>query len=113
MGFDYGIIGKRIRHAREQKGLTQEQLAEKLEVSNAYISKIERGRTPINLERLSELCVMLEESPEYILSGANNRTKDYLRHEIMSMLEGCSPEKIKLIAQVIRPIVEYKETKDK
>lgn len=108
MGFDYGIIGKRIRQAREGKGLTQEQLAEKLDVSNAYISKIERGRTPINLERLSELCVMLEESPEYILSGANSGTGDYLRNEIIIMLEGCSAEKIKLISQVIKAIVDYK-----
>jgi transcriptional regulator with XRE-family HTH domain len=109
MGFDYGVIGKRIRQARENKGLTQEQLAEKLDVSNAYISKIERGRTPINLDRLSELCVTLEESPEYILSGANNGTRDYLRNEIMVMLEGCSSDKIKLISQVIKPIVDYKE----
>ncbi|MDF2926355.1 MAG: transcriptional regulator [Paenibacillaceae bacterium] len=109
MGFDYGIIGKRIRQARESKGLTQEQLAEKLEVSNAYISKIERGKTPINLDRLSDLCVMLEESPDYILRGANSGTQDYLRNEIIVMLEGCSAEKIKLISQVIKPIVDYKE----
>lgn len=48
MGFDYSVIGKRIRKAREQRGFTQEMLAEQLEVSNAYISKIERGKTPIN-----------------------------------------------------------------
>lgn len=109
MAFDYSVIGKRIRQARESKGLTQEQLAEKLDVSNAYISKIERGRTPINLDRLSELCIMLEETPEYILSGANNGTRDYMRNEIITMLEGCSAEKIRLISQIIKPIVEYKE----
>ncbi|MGN7456105.1 helix-turn-helix domain-containing protein [Paenibacillus pasadenensis] len=109
MAYDYSVIGKRIRRAREEKGLTQEALAEQLDVSNAYISKIERGRTPINLDRLSELCVVLEETPEYLLSGANRSSQDFLRGEIMEMLEGCSPEKIRLISQVIRPIVDFKE----
>lgn len=31
-----------------------------------------------------------------------------MRNEIIEMLEGCSAEKIKLIAQVIKPIVDYK-----
>ncbi|MCM3747119.1 helix-turn-helix domain-containing protein [Paenibacillus pasadenensis] len=109
MAYDYSVIGKRIRKAREDKGLTQEALAERLDVSNAYISKIERGRTPINLDRLSELCVVLEETPEYLLSGANSSAQDFLRNEIMEMLEGCPPEKIRLISKVIRPIIEYKD----
>jgi transcriptional regulator with XRE-family HTH domain len=107
MSFDYELIGNRIKKAREVKGLTQEKLAEQLDVSNAYISKIERGRTPINLDRLSELCAVLEETPEYILSGANSSAKDFLRNEIIEMLDGCSPEKIKLIAQLVRQIVAY------
>jgi transcriptional regulator with XRE-family HTH domain len=109
MSFDYSVIGKRIRRARENKGFTQEQLAESLSVSNVYISKIERGKTPINLDRLSELCMVLEESPEYMLGGTNNAAGDYLRHEIISMLEGCSAEKIKLISKIIKPIVDFHE----
>jgi transcriptional regulator with XRE-family HTH domain len=107
LSFDYKIIGKRIKQAREDKGLTQEKLAESLDVSNAYISKIERGKTPINLERLSAICGVLEESAEYLLNGANSSSRDYLRNEIMEMLEGCSAEKIKLIAAIIKPLVEY------
>ena len=113
MGYDYSLIGKRLKHAREKQGLTQEKLAEQLEVSNAYISKMERGKTPINLHRLSELCLILEESTEYILSGTNSATGDYLRSEIITMLEGCSADKIKLISQVIKPIVDYTEKQQK
>lgn len=109
MSFDYSIIGNRIRRAREDKGITQETLAESMEVSNAYISKIERGRTPVNLENLDKICTVLETSTDYILRGTNTTTEDYMRSEIIDMLEGCSPEKIKLIALVIKPILEYKE----
>lgn len=109
LSFDYRIIGKRIKQAREDKGLTQEGLAEHLDVSNAYISKIERGKTTVNLNTLSTICSILDVSPIYILSGASSSSNDYLRNEITDMLKDCSAEKIKLIADVIKPIIEYKE----
>jgi transcriptional regulator with XRE-family HTH domain len=107
LSFDYGLIGKRIKQAREDKGLTQEKLAESLDVSNAYISKIERGKTDVGLKRLSEISVVLEESMGYLLNGTNSSSGDYLRNEITEMLEGCSPETIKLIASIIKPLVEF------
>jgi transcriptional regulator with XRE-family HTH domain len=111
MGFERSIIGNRIKRSREEVGLTQERFAEKIGVSSAYISKIERGKTPISLDRLSEICKILETEPEYIISGANKESADFLQNEIIDLLHGCSPEKIKLITQVIKPIVEYKEIK--
>jgi transcriptional regulator with XRE-family HTH domain len=113
LSFDYGVIGKRIKQAREEKGLTQEKLAESLEVSNAYISKIERGKTDVGLKRLSEISEVLEESMGYLLSGTNYSSGDYLRNEITEMLEGCSPETIKLIASVIKPLIEYDKKNSK
>jgi len=109
MGFDYSMIGSRIKKARENKGITQEALAESMDVSNAYVSKIERGKTPVNLDNLGKICAVLETSADYILRGANTARDDYMRNEIMTMLEGCPPEKIKLIAQIIKPILDYKE----
>jgi transcriptional regulator with XRE-family HTH domain len=101
------MIGYRIKKARENKGITQEILAESMDVSNAYISKIERGRTPVNLDNLGKICAVLETSTDYILRGTNKISDDYMRNEIIDMLEGCSPEKIKLIALVIKPILDY------
>jgi len=109
VGYDYSIIGNRIRKAREEKGITQEALAESMDVSNAYISKIERGKTTVNLDNLGKICAVLETSTEYILTGAHSAKDNYMRNEIMEMLEGCPPHKIRLIAQVIKPIIEYEE----
>ena len=41
--FDYAALGERIRRARKQKHLTQEQLAEACDLSTAHIGHIERG----------------------------------------------------------------------
>ena len=47
---DYCIIGKRIKKARKNLGLTQENLAEKISVSTNYLSKIDGGHEKPNLE---------------------------------------------------------------
>ena len=43
MALDYTIIGERLKKARLDKNLTQEQLANKSGFSKDYISMIERG----------------------------------------------------------------------
>ena len=43
MALDYNIIGERLKKARIDNNLTQEKLAEKLDVSIAFLSRIERG----------------------------------------------------------------------
>ncbi len=50
MALDYNIIGERLKQARLYKKLTQENLAEKLDVSVAFLSRIERGSSLISLK---------------------------------------------------------------
>lgn len=52
-------IGKRIRVFRHQAGLTQERLAEELEITFQQVQKYERGVTKVNLERLQQLAEVL------------------------------------------------------
>lgn len=108
MSFDYAIIGKRLKKTGEEKGYTQEKLAEFLNVSNAYVSKIERGKTTVNLNTLSNICDFLDISPAFVLTGSISTSRDYLRSEITEMIVGCSPGKVKLIAKIIKPIIDYK-----
>ncbi len=44
MYFDSYITGKRIQQLRKTKGLTQEQFAAKLNISDRHLGKIERGK---------------------------------------------------------------------
>lgn len=81
MAVDFSIIGIRIKDSRKKKGLTQEQLAEKMGVSIAYLSKIETGKIHINLERLSEICSILEVTEGDILNGVSNHSEKYLNSE--------------------------------
>jgi transcriptional regulator with XRE-family HTH domain len=53
-------IGEQARIEREQAKLTQEMLAEKIEVSPQYISDLERGVVGIALPTLKKLCYVQE-----------------------------------------------------
>lgn len=112
MALNYKLMGERLKKARIQKGFTQEQLAEKLKVSIAYISRIETGKTHVNLKRLNELCSVLDTSESYILNGASDNSTTYMSSEFNSILEDCS-SRDKEILYKIATIISEKNNEDK
>ena len=106
MALDYTVIGQRIKQARLAKNLTQEDLAEKIDISVAFLSRVERGNSHINLKRLNQLCRLLDVTEGYVLNGASSNSKNYLDKEFTELFKGCSPEKQKLIYNVAKAIVE-------
>jgi len=52
---DYTFLGKRIREERLRLNLTQEHLAEEINISTAYLGQIERGERHITLDKLIPL----------------------------------------------------------
>ena len=62
-------IGERIKLARENAKLTQEQFAERIEVSPQYVSDLERGVVGASVSTLKRICVMLGISADQILFG--------------------------------------------
>lgn len=104
MATDYNVIGERIKKARKLKGITQEKLAEKLDVSVAFLSRIERGSSQINLKRLGQICEILDVTEGEILNGSTNKSSKYLNSEFSELLKICSPEKQKLIYDIAKVI---------
>ncbi len=62
-------IGKRISERRKLMRLTQEQLAEQMDVSIQMISNLERGVKAIRIDNLIRLSQTLNISTDYILMG--------------------------------------------
>lgn len=106
MAVDYSIIGLRLKKARLNSHLTQQELAEKMNLSVAYISRVERGSSHINLKRLSQFSSILGVSEGYILSGTSDSKDNYLYTEFNEVLQKCSPEKQKLIYNISKMIAE-------
>lgn len=97
---DYNIIGKRIKAKRTAAHLTQEQLAEYLNISVAFLSRVERGSTAINLKRLTQIADILGISPAELLTGSNTNSKEYLKLEFSEVLDKCNSKQQKLIYQI-------------
>ena len=94
MYYDQKESGKRIAALRKQNGLTQEQLAEKLNISTSNMSKIEIGYSGISIDLMIELAFFFKVSFEYILLGDEpdvlfgKREKEEKRNAQMKLLIG-------------------------
>ena len=108
MALDYNLIGQRLKKIRLERNLTQEKLAEKANVSVAFLSRVERGSSHISLNRLTQLCDLLEISAGYILNGSASTSINYLNREFADLLRDCPPEKQKLVYNVIFIVYFFK-----
>lgn len=69
-------IGNFITDKRKSLSLTQQQLADKLNISFQAISKWENGTTYPNIEILSDLATVLDVSVDEILAGSEKNAED-------------------------------------
>ncbi|QEN04746.1 helix-turn-helix domain-containing protein [Thiospirochaeta perfilievii] len=69
-------IGKRIHRLRNNVGLTQELLAEKLNISRQSVTKWERGDSFPDIERLVELSLIFGVTIDYLIKGKNEYSRN-------------------------------------
>ncbi|WP_336270009.1 helix-turn-helix domain-containing protein [Vreelandella arctica] len=60
-------LGKKIRKTREQKGLTQDNVALASRIDRSYMGRIERGEVNITVEKLYEIAEVLGCEPASLL----------------------------------------------
>lgn len=78
-------LGRKIRHLRTKSGLTQAQLADKLNVSASTVGMYEQGRREPDSTTLSKICRTLNASGNYVL--------DLEKDEKNPPLKNSDPEK--------------------
>lgn len=96
-------IGEQIRIARENARLTQEQLAERIDVSPQYISDLERGVVGISLQTLKRFCISMGVSSDQILFAAHPD------NDVSAVAEKCrrlSPKQFTLLSEIIDRYIE-------
>ena len=106
MALDYSVIGSRIKQARLAKNMTQEDLADQIDISVAFLSRVERGNSRVNLKRLNQLCDLLDVSEGYLLNGASSSSENYLDKEFTDLIKSFSQKKKKLIYILAKTIAE-------
>jgi transcriptional regulator with XRE-family HTH domain len=62
-------FGANVARAREQRGLSQSQLARKIEVVDTYISRIETGRAQPSFRLILTIAIQLDTTPAKLFDG--------------------------------------------
>lgn len=106
---DYSIIGDRIRQARKNKKLSQKDLSDKMDITTAFLSKVENGKDHFNVQRITEVSQILEVPEGYFLDGTSINSNNYLDKELHTLIKKCSPKNQKVIYDIAKVIAKYEE----
>lgn len=90
------LLGQRIRELRKAKGLTQEQLAEKIGIGTSNISYIETGKFAPSIESFEKIVEALEVAPYELYMFAPLKPINEIKQELFLVLEN-NEELLKLI----------------
>ncbi len=99
---DYKAIGARIKYYRNQRNITQAQLAEKSRVEPSNISHIERGATKVSLPTLFKIANALEVSLDDLVYDSLEKTQHISNKELNHILSDCSDKELKAIIEMVK-----------
>jgi len=99
------LIGSRIKEIRTKKGFTQEQLAEKIDISPKYLSSIERGKENPTLNTLIKLSESLDVNLNDIFYQIEIEDPAERKSLIISLLDQANDEQLKLAFRILSAII--------
>ena len=100
MSIDYKSIGKRIKTARIRLDMTQERLAEQVNLSPSHLSNIETGTTKVSLPTIIKLANALQVSVDSLLADSVVQSKAVFEEDIQTILSDCDDYEIRVIADI-------------
>ncbi len=106
MTVDYRFIGSRVKEARKEMKITQENLAELLDVSIGYVSQVERGATKISLDLLGAISGILKKDLSYFVREAGTESPHYMISNLTKDLEHLSEENRRIITTTVKAMLE-------
>lgn len=99
---DYYAIGQRIRKIRKSRGLSQEQLAEKVGISTTHMSHIETANTKLSLPVLVEIAEVLEVQTDSLLFDQPRQITDSSLSAIAEIIDSCDARQASFIADFVK-----------
>ena len=103
---DMIAIGSRIKEAREQAHLTQEELAEMVDISPTHMSVIERGVKTPKLDTFVKIVNALNISSDALLQDVIAPINDNILSELSTRIGGLSQKEQNRILNAIRALTE-------
>ena len=107
MKLDYTEIGKRIAARRRQLGLKQAEVSELADISNTYMSSIERAVSIPSTEVVMRLAIALETTPDEFLVGTSRREGEEWK-DVAELLRTMDSRQLDLARSFLTWLLEQK-----
>ncbi len=99
------LLGKRIRTLRRKYDYSQEQLAEKANISGKYLGEIERGQANISIDVLDKISTGLEIKVSDFLDFEHELGPKALMTKISALIKSADDNSLQLIFRIIKAIL--------
>lgn len=104
---DYRMMGERIRRQRVSNKMTQENLAEKANISVSFLGQIERGDRKPSLETVVNIANSLGVTVDQLLSDSYKIAPKSLVDELAFLVREKSEDEIRTVIEVTKTIIKY------
>ena len=113
MHVSFKAIGRNIRAARTELGITQEEAAERLKISQLHFGRLERGERRASLEMLAQIAEAFGVSLSSLLNGCiigegfeqrPSTGPESLGQNIALIANGCSAKAQRLMLELCRDV---------
>ena len=94
-------LGKRLRQARKDKGLTSEKLSELCSINATYLRQIESGTKVPSLPVFVSLCRELGTHPDFLLMDSLPGIGLEDISELATLLQTATPSQMKVITAML------------
>ena len=101
LAVDYESIGKRIKHYRTEKRLSQEELGEAVSVNSQHVSNIELGRRYPSLELIISIANALDVSADDLLTDNLKHSSSPVGTEIHDLLLDCNHDEKAILTRTL------------
>jgi transcriptional regulator with XRE-family HTH domain len=98
------LIGRRVNELRKMRGLSQEQLAEKADTSQNYLSRMEWGTENPTLDMLLKLSRALEVEMWEMFDFGHVLSQKELKETFQALVKASDESKLRVALKVIRAI---------
>lgn len=102
-------IGKKIKILRKTRGLTQQQLADKLNVKRATVSNYEIGRRSPHIKELEDIAEALGVNLEYFGFGGSAAVDLIARAKVLFESDIPAEEKAQAYKEIMRLYLQIEE----
>lgn len=110
--YDFKAFGAAIKAARKAKGISRNQLADKMGIAPRYIASIEnRGQHP-SLQIFYELVTFLEVSVDQFFFPDKKVDKSTQRRQLDSLLDEMGSKELTIITATAKGIQEAKQEEE-